>query len=171
MRIDERTDKSLPVRAGYEAPSISIDSRSVAGYALHGFLLDVSLYASDRICDLVDHEQRRKIYESNGVDFLSNTGNAYRNDAFAIHAYDWDETWVDEAFDDALGDIPPGYLHPNSDCFYDAVTGAAVSWYKSFGRGVSVNQAMLDAIERDGLADMLSRVSDSIEELRERERT
>ena len=152
LEIDERTNKSQAVRGGYQRPYHAIDRSSVYGLALAQFLSDISFHVSEHLENGNGHLGR---FDADS--FVGNYGNSYRCDAFIIHCYDWDDSWQNDAWDDELGDIAPGYLDPNSDCYLDAETGAAVSWYKYVPRGMSVNDAMLDALKSDRLHQMIER--------------
>ena len=152
MEIDERTNKSQAVRNGYQRPHHAIDRSHVYGLALTQFLSEISARVSEHLENENGHLGR---FDTDS--FVGNYGNSYRCDAFIIHCYDWDNSWQNDAWDDTLGDIAPGYLDPNSDCFLDIETGAAVSWYKYVPRGMSVNDAMLDALKSDMLHQMMER--------------
>ena len=168
MRVDERTDKTKPLRSGYERPNISIDRISVYGLALTAFLQriseEVALHAfnMDWQPDCAPYEFA---YDDYRLDFIGNYGNAYRCDAFTIHCYDWDESWQDEAWDDERDDFKPGYLDPNSDCYLDVESGAAVSWYKYLPRDICVNDAMMRMLDDDRISDLLSRAVVSMHKL------
>ena len=160
MRVDERIDKTNPLRQGYERPNVPIDRTSVYGLALTQFLVrisdEVALHAfnMDWQPDCAPYEFADDDYR---LDFTANNGNSYRCDAFTIHCYDWDESWQDDAWDDELYDLKPGYLDPNSDCYLDVKSGAAVSWYKYLPRDICINDAMMRMLDDDRLGELLGR--------------
>lgn len=168
-KIDERSNANANPHVGYVAPSIPLEGGSTNYYAIHGFIKNIDEHVTV-------HLMNEGIIDSPWIDdatgqFITNTGSSYRCDVFTLHAYDWDDTWADEAFDNTIGDIPPGYLHPNSDNFLDVETGAAVSWYKYMGREMCINQAMLDALNNNKLGEITNRIAASLAEIEEHNRS